>query len=91
MNIDSVRTSNLDFNELTTLQTLSGIVAQERPEIWIMGAGTGMWADHLETQYGIPFTDVADIAAGAELEWLLAHFSDRYDGYILYDFAANPI
>ncbi len=89
-NLYSVRTSNLNFDELTTLQTLSGIVAQKRPEIWIMGAGTGMWADHLETDYGIPFTAVGDVAPGADLEWMLNHFSDRYDGYILYDFAANP-
>jgi hypothetical protein len=68
------------------IATLQGIVArQSATQIYIVGTSTGcsLWPNHLDSAYGIPFTNTSN-------PWFLVTlFKNLASGYILYDQAAN--
>ncbi len=71
--------------ELILVQTLQGIVAQSKSEIWI-AENDPTFLDYIVDNYGVTTTRVEKIKDGdSTTQWLLNHFSDHYDGYLLYD------
>jgi len=73
---------NLSDQQFILLQTLSGIVARERPEIFISYEQNRVWLDDLINNYGVTCTYEND------LSWYLAQYSDRCNGkYILYSYS----
>lgn len=78
------RATGLSTADLITLQSLQGILAQEKAEIFIETPNNRMWLEDLVDHYGITYT------RNDNFEWYLEYFADRLDGYILYDALDKP-
>ncbi len=82
--LQAIRTDSLDAPTLVMIQTLQGILAQSRPEIYIDEPGTGysIWLRDLAENYGIDHTWHEDPW------WFVDRYRDRLAAggtYILYD------
>ena len=72
-------------------QSLQGIVARERPALFIRNNSNALWLDDLALRYGISHTSIAAICGSATpLAWALDHYADYYEGYILCDAYNDP-
>jgi len=78
-----VRYHSLSSAELVTMQTLQGILAQDKPEIYI-DTGNTTYIDDMRDTYGIPYTRVDTFS------WYMDRYKGRLDGYVLYDFNDIP-
>ncbi len=74
--------------EAILLQTLQGILAKERPVIYIdRGIDTMGWLYDMNQKYGVAYTLVDNIRGSAPvLDYCLSNWFTRLDGYILYDY-----
>ena len=75
-----IRESAMDAAEFLTIISIQGIVAQDRPEIYIQGAGNyGAWVDMFERDYGIP------VEYHNDPMWFIEHYRNLFEtnGYIL--------
>ena len=82
--LQAIRTDSLDAPTLVMIQTLQGILAQSRPEIYIDEPGTGysIWLRDLAENFGIDHTWHEDPW------WFVDRYRDRLAAggtYILYD------
>lgn len=82
--LHAISTASLDGPTMVLIQTLQGIVAQDRPEIYIDEPGTGysIWLDDLAENHGI------DHEFHNDPWWFVDQYRDRIEGdgaYILYD------
>ncbi len=79
--------SNLTDQELVSAQTLQGVIAQQRPEIFIWKDNdNGLWLRDMGLRYDINVTYVADVkGAYTEYQWLVNHYKNDIAGYVLYD------
>lgn len=70
-----------------TVETLQGMLAKEKPEIYRREEGSGyeIWLNDLVERYGV----VADYSFEGDYEGLLRHFKNEIDGYILCDPQSN--
>jgi hypothetical protein len=86
-NLYTIKVSDMTDAECILAQSLAGIVAQDKPEIFLdYGVFNRMWLDDLVENYGIGCTNVIDVCDGTDpVEWLVEHFSGRLQGYLLYD------
>ncbi|MFI4912351.1 MAG: GxGYxYP domain-containing protein [Sedimentisphaeraceae bacterium JB056] len=74
------RARELSQVEQITLQSLQGIIAQSKPEIFIETPNNRMWLEDMVDNYGISYE------RQEYLRWYLEHFENRLTGYILFDF-----
>lgn len=81
--IDRGSMSNKEF---VLIQSLQGIVAQTRPEIFIRnGSSNALWLQEMVSQYGVTTTEVSAVAGTlGPVKWLVDHFRDHFNGYIYY-------
>ncbi len=75
-----IEESGRSDEELVLIQTLQGVVAQTKPEIFIdEGRRNHIWLIDMVDNYGITYETQNSIS------WYLDHFKSRLTGYILYD------
>lgn len=72
--------SILNDAEFIVMQTLQGLLAQTKPEIWI-NEGNLSLLDDMVANHGITYTEKNTFF------WYLDHFKSRISGYVLYDFS----
>jgi hypothetical protein len=74
-----IQKSSLSPEELTMVGTLQGVLAQEKPEIYITDDAYDVWLEELRTKHGVKTEDVNDA-------WeLIQKFKDRVKGFIVYE------
>jgi len=75
--------------ESILLQTLQGIVAQRKPELYFdFGLDSMGWVYDIQKKYGIDYTFVDSIRGSTPMvEWCLDNWADDVNGYVLYDYS----
>lgn len=78
----------MSINKKIMIGTLSGIVAQTKPEIYIRvkdNKASQIWLEDLKESYGITY----DETHKDDLWWFVSHFKNHLNGYILHDTIQN--
>ncbi|WP_248924460.1 GxGYxYP domain-containing protein [Paenibacillus hamazuiensis] len=77
----AIRTKNMSLTEAAMISTLQGLLAKEKPEIYMKSKEIDeYWQKELTEQYNVKFEEAKDA-------WeLIDRYKDRINGYILYDF-----
>ncbi len=75
-----------------TFQSLQGLVARVRPELYLLTSWNEKWLQDMKASYGINYTSIKDQAGGSDkaFGWVLDRYSSRYTGYILCDSYNDP-
>ena len=84
--IYSIDNSDLSRTQQVLFQSLQGLIARERPELFIRNNANSMWLTDFVNTYGITHTNIDNVAGSiTPLRWVLDHYDDKYDSYILCD------
>lgn len=91
-NVYAIPFQGMDWDELITLTSLQGIVAQDRPQLYFYKDGVNMiWLSNLKSEYNIDTAYVNTIIGSQRyIEWAIDNFYSHINGYIRYDSASNP-
>ena len=76
-----VSRASLSLAEQVLVQTLQGVLAKNRPALWLDGAGWQGFADDLVARHGVTFHAAPDGGVAA----LLGAFRPALAGYVLFD------
>ncbi len=74
--------STLTYTQILTVESLQGILAQSRPEIYVINGNTdsyAIWLSDLVNTYGV----TAEYTYSSDFAGLLRHFKSEISGYIL--------
>jgi hypothetical protein len=82
-NLYVVRRNTLTNAQFVVMQTLQGILAQDKPLIFIE-QGDSTYIDDLRDVHGIPYTRIDSFF------WFMNRYKSRLDGYVLFDFNDKP-
>ena len=75
-----VKDQNFSNNQLLTIETLQGVLAQTKPQIYrLRSGGYGIWMEDLRNNYGVTL----DYTYQSDFSGLLDHFKNDISGYIL--------
>jgi len=86
-----IEKSYLTNTQQVMFQTLQGLVARNRPQLFIRTNSNGLWLNDLASRYGIGNTNIASIDGPAgPVAWALDNYSNYYDSYILCDAYNDP-
>ncbi len=78
-----VRKSALNDAQFVMIQSLQGLLAQNRPEIWIDQGDTSLLND-LIANHGVSYSRIDSFY------WYINRYRSNADGYILFDFDDKP-
>ena len=87
-----IENSALTRTQQVLCQSLQGLIARQRPELFIRNNSNTLWLNDLTLRYGISNTAVAAVSGGIgnSLDWALDHYAGFYNGYILCDAYNDP-
>jgi len=72
-------------------QSLQGLTARNRPELFIHSSGNNTWLIDMALNYGIYYTVIETIAGpDGPLAWALDNYSSYYSSYLLCDSYGDP-
>ena len=84
-----VQEADLTRTQKVLFQSLQGLIARTRPELFIANPGNSMWLQDLSS-YGVALQPVKSAWTGGALEWALDTYRTRYRSYILCDAIQYP-
>ncbi|MEN6307323.1 MAG: GxGYxYP domain-containing protein [Anaerohalosphaeraceae bacterium] len=83
--------SALTRTEQVLFQSLQGLVARQRPALFIRNSSNALWLNDLASRYGVSRSSIAAISGSIDpLDWTLDHYTGYYDSYILCDAYGDP-
>jgi hypothetical protein len=71
--------SSLNASDKLLMTTLQGLVARNKPEIWLRRSETNMWLDELKSNHGVTEVSLPGVDA------FLDQFRSHINGYVLCD------
>lgn len=89
--IYSIDNSVLTKTQQVMIQSIQGLVARERPELFIKNDANSKWLTDFANRYGITVTKVSDVCGTtSQIRWVLNYYDDKYDSYIICDSWDDP-
>ncbi len=87
-----VRDTYMSQTQQVMFQSLEGLIARDKPELYLLTSWNEAWLADLKSNYGINYTSAAGMAGGGDkaLGWVLDRYASRYSGYILCDSYNDP-
>ncbi|AQQ69920.1 hypothetical protein SMSP2_00254 [Limihaloglobus sulfuriphilus] len=82
-NLYVIRRNTLTNAQFVVMQTLQGILAQDKPLIFI-DQGDSTYIDDLRYNHGIPYTRIDSFF------WFMNRYKSWLEGYVLFDFNDKP-
>ncbi len=85
-----VEVGDVNGREEVLIGTLQGLIARDKPELFVVSNSDKLWVGDLKQKYGVDVTYVNEVRGSKSVvEWCIDHYSSFIDGYVTYDVDTN--